>query len=140
MTGVTDFLVPPLYGAPWLQPYWEGVRRGELCLPRCSGCHVWQWYPLESGPCCRDAYFEWLTISPWGTVFTFTEVRKPLLPGVTTPYITGLVIPDDAPRCRIATRLVAASDARIQIDSRARFAVVNSDEGEIPYFLIEVHK
>lgn len=138
MSAFPENFAVPDFRAPWLAPYWDGVKAGELRLPRCSGCGNWQWYPLESGPCCPGARFEWQALAPTARVFTFTKVCKPLLPGVTEPYFSGLVVPDDAPDCRIPSRLVAESESDIAINAPARFDVADSAAGLIPFFRIEV--
>lgn len=132
-----DFLVPPARKAPWLEPYWQGVECGELRLPRCSSCQRWQWYPLDSGACCPGGSLEWVAIAPEGTLFTYTEVQRPLLPGVSKPYVTGLVVPDEAPECRIATQVISRTAGDLRIGARMRFAVSPSDDGPVPFFYVE---
>ncbi len=132
-------LFEPPYGADWLQPYWEGVRQGELRLPRCSVCGDWQWYPDPAGPGCEGADLVWQKISPEATVFTFTRVERPLLPDVTQPYVTGLVCPVDAPDCRVATRLVSPSD-KFSIGAPARLAFYRQGDTVLPYYIVEVTK
>jgi uncharacterized OB-fold protein len=122
--------------APWLTPYWEGLARRELRLPQCSVCGRWEWYPLESGPGCPGGRYVWRALGPDATVFTFTRVARPLLPGVSEPYITGLVVADDAPDVRIAARLAGDPDV-IRIGARARLAFSGEGEDTFPYFIVE---
>jgi uncharacterized OB-fold protein len=122
--------------APWLAPYWEGLARHELRLPQCSACGRWEWYPLESGPACEGARYVWRAVSPDATIFTFTRVVRPLLPDVTEPYLTGLVVLDDAPQVRIAAQL--AGDAEnLRIGARARLAFSGDGDSAFPYFVVE---
>ena len=131
-------LVPPRREAPWLEPYWEGLRVQELRLPRCSVCGQWEWYPLASGPACPDSFYQWQAVSPGATVFTFTRVERPLLRAVAGPYVVGLVSPDDAPQCRIVTQLMAVAGT-LAIGARARLAFAATGDSFFPYYLVEVN-
>lgn len=133
-------MIEPLFTPPreaaWLAPYWEGLERGELCLPRCSKCGRWAWYPVESGPACDGARYVWEAVGPQATVFTFTRVDRPLLPGVTEPYVTGLVVTDQAPDCRIAT-LFDETSGPVSIGSRVSLAIYRGGDTIFPYFQTE---
>lgn len=134
--SVLQPLFTPPRAAPQLAPYWEGIARHELRLPRCSACGRREWYPSAAGPGCAGAAYEWRPVSAGATVFTFTRVERPLLPGVTEPYVVGLVCPDDAPECRIVTRL-EATPGELRIGARARLAFAGSGEESIPYYVVE---
>ena len=130
----------PLFDAPRqasrLAPYWEGLRNHELRLPRCSTCDRWQWYPRGSCSDCPGADFVWEKLSPFGTVFTVTQVNRPLLPGIAEAYLTGLVVMDDAPSCRIPARF-DLSGGEIIIGGRVRLVFSGEGEASYPYFVME---
>ena len=131
----------PLIDAPataaWLAPYREGLARRELRLPRCAVCGAWDWYPSAATSSCHHAPLHWQAIAPGAEVFTFTRVERPLLSGVDQSYDVGLVCPDDAPACRIATRLVAWG-GDIAIGRRARLAFSAEGGSVFPYYMVEV--
>lgn len=129
-------LFEPPGAAPWLAPYREGLEAGELRLPRCSVCGKWAWYPLESGPACADAHYLWEAVGPLATVFTLTRVERPLLPGVRDPYVTGLVVSEQAPRCRIPA-LFDESGGAIAIGDTVRFTTFRKDGHVLPKFVLE---
>lgn len=91
------------------RPFWEGLARGELVLPRCSSCGAWEWYPSLSGPSCADAEYEWITLSGTGTVFSFVRVRRAFLPDGQVPYVVALIEPDGAPGVRLVANLTDES-------------------------------
>ncbi|NML90630.1 hypothetical protein HHL26_16395 [Sphingobium sp. TB-6] len=122
--------------APWLAPYWEGLGVGELRLPRCSVCGRWEWYPVESGPACPDGHYVWEAVGPLATVFTCTRVDRPLLPGITQSYMTGLIVTDRAPDCRIAA-LFDESAGPVSIGARVRLSISGAGESAFPYFTLE---
>lgn len=131
-------LVDPPRAAAWLAPYWEGLAARELRLPRCPLCGAWDWYPTATTSSCHRAPLQWQAIAPGAEVFTFTRVERPLLSGVDEPYDVGLICPDDAPCCRIATRLVAADGGAIAIGRRARLAFSGAGATVFPYYIVEV--
>ncbi len=90
------------------QPFWDGVAREELLLPRCSLCHGWQWYPSEAGVCCAGAFHEWVAVSGRGTIHTYTYVRRAFLPNgaADVPYAVVFVDLDDAPGVRFVGNLL----------------------------------
>ena len=122
--------------AAWLQAYWDGLAQGELRLPACSACGRWAWPASAGGPDCPGARYDWRAIGPEATVFTFTHVARPLLADVTEPYVTGLVVPDEAPEVRIPARLLARW-APIRIGGRVRLAFSGEGEASFPYFETE---
>ena len=121
--------------APWIAPDWEGIARRELRLPRCSACGAWRWYPLAAGPGCAGAHYVWETVSGRAELFTWTRVERPLLPGISQPYLTGLVRPLEAPTVRIAARLDCAGEP--VIGSPTRIAFAEAEDGPVPYFIVE---
>jgi uncharacterized OB-fold protein len=85
------------------RPFWQGVEAGELRLPRCAICRQWMWYPDSDATHC-GAPLEWVAVAPHGSIFTFTVVRRPFLPGATkadVPFTTILVELDEAPGVRL---------------------------------------
>jgi len=134
MTELEPLFVSP-HLADWLGPYWEGLARHELRLPRCSVCGRWEWYPSASAPACEGGQYVWQAISPSATVFAFTRVHKALLPGLAEPYATGLVSPDDAPELRIPARLEDAPG--LGIGARVRLAFADAGKASFPYFRLE---
>lgn len=118
---------------PQLAPYWEGIAKHELRLPRCSVCGQWEWYPSAAGPSCPGGHYDWQAVSTSGTVFTFTDVERPLLPSVREPYVVGLVCPDDAPNCRIAARL----EGPVVIGARCALKFSGSGAESFAYYVVE---
>lgn len=128
-----------LFEAPdtpsWLSPYWEGLAAAELRLPRCPACGRWAWYPSETGPACASEYV-WENVGPLATVFTYTRVEKPLLPGITERYTTGLVVTKRAPDCRIPA-LFDETAGSVSIGAPVRLFISYTGERPFPYFKLE---
>jgi uncharacterized OB-fold protein len=121
----------PTFAPPdqeFTRPFWEGIAAGELRLPRCRACGAWQWYPLPGTDHCPGAPSEWTPVRAEGIVFTFTEVRRPFLPGATkadVPFTTVLLELDDAPGLRFVGRL--RDGAQVAVGTRVRGAFVERD-------------
>ena len=124
----TPASAPPDYD--FTRPFWDGIAAGEIRLPQCSACQAWQWYPLPGVEHCAGASLDWTPVGPQGSVFTFTVVRRPFLPGATkadVPLTTVLVELDDAPGVRLVARLADGVDPRIGM----RVTAVFEHHGEV---------
>ena len=88
------------WDSPWIRPVWDGIVDDELRLPRCQRCGAWQWYPVPGTGHACGGELEWTSVEPAGTMFSFTTVRRPFLPGAMN---------DDIP---ITTVLIEITDAR----------------------------
>ena len=118
----TPASAPPDYD--FTRPFWDGVAAGEIRLPRCSACRAWQWYPLPGVDHCPSAPLEWTALSPHGSIYTFTIVRRPFLPGATkadVPVTTVLIELDDAPDVRLVGRLADGVEPRVGMRVTAVF-------------------
>ena len=119
---MSDAQAPPFPlpdpGDPVTGPFWQHAAAGRLALPRCPAC---------------DGPLQWQPIAATGTVFAFTVVHRPFLPQMAevVPYVTGLVVPDEAPQVRLATRFtgdveaLAIGDAVTAVFAEMRFAGVD---------------
>jgi uncharacterized protein len=129
----------------FIRPFWDGVAAGELRLPQCGACGRFQWYPIPGTPHCPSAPLTWTTVPPTGTVFSFTVVRRPFLPGATradVPVTSVLVDLDGAPGMRLVGMLgdggpaprigmrVEASFPEVHGRRTVQFVPVDHDEGE----------
>ena len=109
----------PVFDPPndltFAKPFWDAAERGEFVLPRCSICRRWQWYPDLAGPDCSGATLVWETLSGTGTVYTWTRIHRPFLPGhhLEQPYNIVLVELDGADGPRIIGNLAGDQIPRI---------------------------
>lgn len=87
-------------GEPWGpspdgldQPHWDGLRRGELLLQRCSACANWIWGPQWICGACHTFDPGWASVRPTGTVYSWSRTWRPFISElpVVTPYVTVLV-------------------------------------------------
>jgi len=60
--------------------FWEGSRRGELCLQRCGDCGAYRHHPRPMCPNCQSLRYDWVASSGRGTIYSFTIAHRPTLP------------------------------------------------------------
>ena len=87
-------MLPPLPDpGPDGREFWDGCRRHELRLQRCTGCDRVRFAPRPACPWCGALVFEWFTASGRGVVFSWTVIHAPTLPAFAplVPYAAGLV-------------------------------------------------
>jgi uncharacterized OB-fold protein len=82
------------------QPFWDGAAAGEVRLQECDRCGR-RPYPFATiCPWCWNTTFRWPTVTPTGTIWSFTVVRHAFhaywLDRV--PYATGWVALTDGGR------------------------------------------
>jgi uncharacterized OB-fold protein len=118
MMAATDFPLPDTSWPP-LREFWAGAADHRLRLPRCVGCRRFRWYPTGDCPHCRGDRLEWEDLSGRGTLFSWSVVRRALEPAlaVLQPYVSAIVVPEEAPCVRIVSRLVDCEEADLRADA-----------------------
>lgn len=128
----------PSYAPPDIEiarPFWEGIARGELLLPRCSACGSFEWYPSEAGPRCPGGVYEWVAVEGTGVIYTLTRVTRRFLPnGGEPPYVVGLVELDGTDGVRLVAN-IDAGEADPAVGARVRVTFQQVDGGHRPVFV-----
>ena len=96
--------------------FFEGARRHELMLMRCTSCGAWR---LPSRPRCPDCWStdtEWAKASGRGTLYSFGIMHQKLHPAFAdrTPYQFAIVELDEGPR--IVSNIVDVADGELRVD------------------------
>ena len=107
--------------------FWEGVRRGELLIQRCTACGRLRHPPSPMCPSCRSLAADAVQASGRGTVYSFCKPHEPPLPGFDPGYIVALV--ELAEGTRLVTNLVGIDPAevRIGLPVEVEFVAVDPD-------------
>lgn len=120
---------------PESRPFWEGCKRHELLLQRCSACGAFQHYPRGVCASCWGTDLEWQPSSGRGTVYTFTVTHRTQARGFKDelPYILAWVELEEG--VQVMTNLVGNDPARVTIGMpvQVTFEDVNADVS-IPRF------
>ena len=84
---------PPPLATELSEGFWEGVRRGELVVQRCSGCHRLRHYPQPLCPDCRSAEFDWAPLSGRGVIHSYCVAHRAFHPAWQehVPYVLATI-------------------------------------------------
>jgi hypothetical protein len=111
------------------RPFWQAARDHRFVLPRCRACGNVFFPPYLSCPRCLSFEREWIPASGRGTVWGYTIMRQPYLPGWRDelPYNVVLVQLEEGPM--MYSNLVDVPLERIRPDLpvRAVFEDVNEE-------------
>ena len=96
-------------------PFWEGARRGELRLQRCTATGRLFFPPRPLSPFAPNSDPEWTAVSGNGTIWSFVVPHPPLLPGFSerAPYNVIVVALDEDPTIRMVGNLVSEAGGAI---------------------------
>jgi uncharacterized OB-fold protein len=116
--------------------FWEGARRGELRLQRCTSCGKHQHYPRMLCSHCGKATLEWITASGLATVYSFTVVRQNGVPPFSErlPFVVAVVdLDEDGARMIAAMPKLAPEGARIGMRVRAEFRPATDEAAYVDF-------
>ena len=91
---------------PGTQPFWDGLKAGQLRFQRCTSCNKAVFYPRVGCPHCGERKLEWETSSGRGTVHAFTIAHRgvPAAFKGSSPYVVAMVELEEG--ARMMTNLV----------------------------------
>lgn len=98
------------------RPFWEAAREHRFILPRCRECgHVW-FPPYLSCTQCMSLDREWIEASGRGTVWGYTIMEHPYVPGFREelPYNVVLVELEEGPM--VYSNLVGVPNDEVRPD------------------------
>ncbi len=100
------------------RPHWEGARRREFRVQRCTECgHLW-FPPMPNCSACLSPGFEWIEVSGKGTVYSYIVYHQGWLPGYRDdlPYNVAIIELDEG--IRLINNVVSASHNDLAIGMR----------------------
>jgi uncharacterized OB-fold protein len=84
---------------PETREYWEGTRRGELRIQRCTSCGKAYFFPRPFCPFCASKDVEWFTATGRGTLYSYVISHRPAYGFQDwTPYVIAIVQLEEGPR------------------------------------------
>ncbi len=78
--------------------FWEGAKRGELLIQRCTGCEKLWHPPRPMCPNCHSIKLAPARMSGRATVYSWAMPIHPFPHGFVTPPIVALIDLDEGPR------------------------------------------
>ena len=115
--------------------YWEGCRKHDLLIQRCTQCHEFQFYPRVVCTACMSEHLEWVKASGRGQVLTFTIVRRAVSEAYAAdvPYVVALIQLDEGPK--MMSNVVQCNPETLDVGSRVEVVFEDwSEEISIPKF------
>nr|WP_198429202.1 OB-fold domain-containing protein [Nocardia bovistercoris] len=99
------------------QPYWDGLRAGELRLQRCGRCREWIWGPQWICGNCYTFDPGWEPVEPSGVVYSWSRSHYPFITELAhrVPYTTVLVALPDAGDRRVLGILLGDGTDQVRI-------------------------
>ena len=110
-------------------PFWDGLKRGSLTIPRCNSCGHWIFYPRRHCDKCWSHDLAWQEVSGEGSLYTYTLTRIPTLPDFADEMPQALAVVELDEGVRINTTLVGLAEDEIRVGMRLKpvFDTVRDD-------------
>jgi len=107
MEKTTNYEKPLPQIRPDTAPFWEGCKRHELLIQRCSDCGTFRHPPRPMCPECNSLNSEWVKVTK-GTVYSYTVVHDRPMPVL---YLPGFA--NDRPLAIVLVELPEAGNIRM---------------------------
>ena len=129
-----------LFPLPLIHPYttkayWEGCKRHELLMQKCSNCGTFRFPPREACNNCLSLDFDWTRVSGKGTVYASCVPVEPSHPDLVgkPPYSIALVDLEEGPR--MITNVVDCDPYEVNIGMPVEVVFEDlTDEVTLPKF------
>jgi uncharacterized OB-fold protein len=85
-------------------------------LQKCQHCNRYIFYPRPHCPKCTCTDLEWVPVSGRGKVYSFTIVRRAMIPAYRhdVPYVFAIVELEEGPR--LTTNIVNCDPETVRVD------------------------
>ena len=113
--------------------FWDGARRGELLIQRCTSCGTLRHPPGPGCPSCGSLDWDTVRASGRGTVFSYAVHHYPPIPGFEYPLLVGLIELEEGVRLISNITGIAPDDVEIGMDVEVHFEDF-ADELTLPQF------
>ncbi len=120
---------------PETEVYWQGCRKHELLLQRCTQCNEFQFYPRIICTKCTSENLEWVKATGRGRVLTFTIIRRAVSEAYAAdvPYVIALIQLDEGPK--MMSNVVQCDPETLVVGSPVQVVFEDwSDEISVPQF------
>ena len=120
---------------PAIAPFFEGAKRNELVIQKCTACGTYRFPPRDICSNCLSNRSQWEKVSGEGEVFSYNIMHQVYHPGFAAevPYAVVLVELKEGPRITSNLVGVPANEVRIGMPVKAVFEKL-SDEVTLPKF------
>jgi uncharacterized OB-fold protein len=122
---------PPLgHDNQW---WWDGIARGELLIQKCSSCGTLRHPPRPMCGQCQSIAWEGQAAAGRGTVYSFTTMHHPKIPGFEYPLVCALI--ELAEGTRLLSNVVECPPETVRIGMPVELVMTAvDDEMTLPLF------
>lgn len=123
----------------WTMPYWDAARERRLVAAKCTACGRFRMPPTPFCPHCLSQEIDWPTLSGRGTLFSYTVVRRAIVPAMESciPYVPALIDLDGAPGARLTSNIVDVPVDDIRVGMEVKVVFVERGDGlVVPRFTL----
>jgi len=132
---MTEYVKPIPVITPEMRPFFEGAKRHELRVQRCTACGAHRFPARAICSECLSTDAEWVTVSGRGEVFSFNVMHQVYHPGFASEVPYAVIIVRLAEGAKMVSNLVGvpAQQVRIGMPVRVVFEDI-TDEVTLPKF------
>lgn len=128
---MADLQQPIRIPTPDTQPFWDGIKRGELILPRCNSCGRLHHYPKPFCAACSSRDLAWVKCTGRGKVHSYVIQHGQHGPGAglrSNPVeIIAVVEIDEGPR--MLASLAGVTPDSVRLDMPVEIVFEDVDNG-----------
>lgn len=106
--------------------FWEGTRKGELRIQKCSACGVLRHPPGPMCPHCHATERAYVVSTGRGSIYSYVVHRHPPVPGKALPILLVLVQLDEG--VRMVGELLEAGADDLEIGAPVEVSMVPIDD------------
>ena len=132
---MTDTLQKPVpTPSPDSQPFYDGAKRGELMIQRCSRCGVSRFVARTFCAECGSSESAWVRASGRATLISWAHVHQKYHPAflAETPYPIATIELAEGPR--LVSDLVQLGDTKLRAGLPLQVIFDDAGEWKIPKF------
>lgn len=135
---MSDYTKPIPAITAQMRPFFEGSKRRDLVIQKCTACGTYRFPARELCSKCLSNESTWEKVSGKGEIFSYSLMHQIYHPGFATevPYAVVLVELEEGPR--ITSNLVGVPPHEIRIGMPVKVVFEDvSDEVTLPKFTPE---
>jgi uncharacterized OB-fold protein len=123
------------------EPFWAATKEHDLRYQVCDACAGVVFYPRRHCTHCTSTDLSWRSSAGFGTIYTFSVVRRSLHPSFMdlVPYVVSWVDVDEG--FRIMTHIVDVDpddpDSGLEIGARVKVSWIDRGEVDLPGFRLD---
>jgi uncharacterized OB-fold protein len=132
---MSEAMRPKPQSTEYSEGFWEGVRRGELVVQRCTDCECLRHYPQPMCADCHGTAFDWAPVSGLGAIYSYTVSHSAFHPAWKdhVPYVLATIELDEG--IRMITDLLGVDPESIAIGQRVEVYFESMPgQGPVPRF------